>query len=519
MSIFKSYFETNQLALLFGAALFFIASIYFHLKDKNGFSIAFLMLAGFLIFMFGAMLDPFLNIWDERFHALAAKNLMNHPLMPTLYDDPIVDMPYDRWDRFHIWIHKQPLFLWMIALSFKLFGINELSLRLPDVVLSTLVIFAIYRMGRLTAGTRVGYLAAVLSISNLYLLELLAGRQVLEHNDLIFTMFITFSFWSLIEYRHSKWRGWIVLIGIFSGFAILTKWLVGLLVYLAWASIKVIEKNFSMRKNFDILISLLITILIALPWQILTMLWYPQEAAISNKFNVLHYKIPLDGHAGDFWFHINMIDDFFGVLAPFLVIPAFIALHKSMKDRNLFWSYNVVIITVILFFSFAATKMPSFTFITAALFALAFAALINSLLNFIEKGFKNHRIAKVIIGFVIFLLVIARFDIEFLQERHTLWRVENHYSRTQIHNKKIFQNLNLPPNAVIFNVKGRHYVEAMFYTGLSAYNIIPDSSQVEKLTEKGRVVAIFKTIETKDLTYLQNKNNLIWLNDELMQCD
>jgi len=35
--------------------------------------------------IFAAMLDPFLNTWDEQFHALVAKNMMANPFKPMLY--------------------------------------------------------------------------------------------------------------------------------------------------------------------------------------------------------------------------------------------------------------------------------------------------------------------------------------------------------------------------------------------------------------------------------------------------
>ena len=120
MFVLKIYFDNTQVTLLSAAGIFFILSLILHLNRKDKLSILFLGLTAISVFSFSALLDPFLNIWDERFHALVAKNLMNHPLMPTLYDNPVVNMAYDRWDRYHIWLHKQPLFLWQIALSFKL---------------------------------------------------------------------------------------------------------------------------------------------------------------------------------------------------------------------------------------------------------------------------------------------------------------------------------------------------------------------------------------------------------------
>jgi len=119
MSITTTYFDSTQLLMLCLAGSFFLASLFFQTSKRYKLSFVFLGLTAFSLFSFAALLDPFLNIWDERFHALVAKNLIDHPLMPTLYDDPVVDMLYDRWDRWHIWLHKQPLFLWQIALSFS----------------------------------------------------------------------------------------------------------------------------------------------------------------------------------------------------------------------------------------------------------------------------------------------------------------------------------------------------------------------------------------------------------------
>jgi hypothetical protein len=57
--------------------------------------------------------------------------------------------------------------------------------------------------------------------------ELIAGRQALDHNDFSFLTYISLSVWSFIEYQHSGKKIWIFLIGLFSGMAILCKWLVG----------------------------------------------------------------------------------------------------------------------------------------------------------------------------------------------------------------------------------------------------------------------------------------------------
>ena len=113
-------------------------------------------------------------------------------------------MDYNKWDRYIIWLHKQPLFLWQIALSFKIFGVSEFTLRLPSVLLGTVFVLITYRSGKLLIDHNVGYVAGLLLITTIYILELVAGRQQLDHNDIAFLVYVSLSIWSFIEYYYSK---------------------------------------------------------------------------------------------------------------------------------------------------------------------------------------------------------------------------------------------------------------------------------------------------------------------------
>lgn len=519
MSFFNSYFSDIQITLLMLGSVFFLLSIIMHLKNKERLLIVFLGLTAVCIFSFSALLDPFLNLWDERFHALVGKNLMSHPLMPTLYDDPIVNTSYDGWDKSHIWLHKQPLFLWQIALSFKIFGVSEFSLRIPSIILCTILVLITYRSGKLLVNRQVGYVSALLMISTIYLLELIAGRQELEHNDIAFLTYTSLSIWSLIEYRYSNKKVWIYLIGLFSGMAVLCKWLVGLLVYFAWFVLRITQKKFKFSENKDILISLFITILIFMPWQILTFLWYPAEAMSAFKYNSLHFTVAIEGHGGDFWYHFDMINKIYGKLASLLIIPAFAVFYKNGNDKKLIGSLFATAIVVYLFFSLAATKMPSFTIIVSMIVFIAFASLFDYIINYINRYVKNSNIRNLVFSVSVIAVVLLRFDVEFLQEKHTLWKDNNQCTRMLAHNKEVFKSLDLPPNTVLFNVKGRHYIEAMFYTGLPAYNFVPSFEQYQDLKNQKRNIAIFtgNNIEIPD--YLINDTTTIFINKEIKGYD
>jgi|SRR5688572_15469586 len=112
------YFDKSQIWLFVLSIAFLGVSYYYHSRSKTKMLLVFLSIGAFLMFSFGACLDHFINVWDERFHALVAKNMMNHFFIPTLYDETALNMVYEPWDRFHIWLQKQPLFLWQITSSF-----------------------------------------------------------------------------------------------------------------------------------------------------------------------------------------------------------------------------------------------------------------------------------------------------------------------------------------------------------------------------------------------------------------
>jgi 4-amino-4-deoxy-L-arabinose transferase len=515
MSLTTTYFDNTQLLMLGLAGFFFLASLFFQTSKRYKLSFVFLGLTAFFLFSFAALLDPFLNIWDERFHALVAKNLMNHPLMPTLYDDPVVDMLYDRWDRWHVWLHKQPLFLWQIALSFKLFGISEFTLRLPNIVLSTVLVMITYRSGRLLVNHKVGFLAGTLLLSTMYITELVAGRQSLEHNDIAFLAYVSLSIWSFIEYYYSNNKRWIILIGLFSGMAILCKWLVGLLVYLGWFILRVQQKKYSLPANKDLITAFLITVIIAAPWQILTFLWYPSEAAHALEYNSLHFTVPIEGHRGDFWYHFDVFNTIYGRVASFLIVPSFYVLMKWCNDKKLYFSLLGMVLAVFLFFSLAATKMPSFTLAVAMLVFIAFAALFYGILEFIAKYVKSKGLKVFIFIASVLIITLLKYDIEVIQENHTLWKESNTHTRMMMHNKAVFQSLELPANTVLFNVRGRHYIEAMFYTGLPAYSFLPSIEQYEDMKSKNRKIAVFKPVNLELPIYLADDTEVITIDTEL----
>jgi 4-amino-4-deoxy-L-arabinose transferase len=504
-----------QIICLISSCIFLTAAIISFIYSKEKLIYLFLFLAAFSAFCFAALLDPFLNLWDERYHALVAKNLASHPLIPTLYEDPVLQQNYSGWYNSIIWIHKQPLFLWQIALSYKLFGSSELAVRLPSIILGSFLVLITFRTGSLLVNRNTGFFAAVFLISSFYLSELINGRQCLDHNDVAFLAYISFSIWSLVEYRYSGQKKWIILTGIFSGMAILCKWLVGLLVYLGWFAFKILGKNFKVSGYKDILFSLLITALVALPWQIYTFIRFPLEATLAHDYNARHFLEALEGHTGEFWYHFQIINAHYGPYTFILIIPAFIAFYLRIKNKKNFFSIMTMIAATYLFFTVAKTKMPSFTFIAAMMIFIALGSLTDWIRETLSKSFTNKWAGHAIFLLMIGILVFVRFDYNRYQKVH-LDSIENQYSSAMKHNKQVFTSLDLPENAVLLNVSGTHFIEAMYYTGLPSYNYIPTEMQYVDLKKKGKVAAVFMP-ESILPDYMVNDPGLIVINAKVIE--
>ena len=169
----STHFKPIDLSILVCSLIFIISSFILFRKERYKASVILLTLGAFAARFFVAHLDPFLHLWDEAIHALVAKNMMTHPFTPMLYVQDILPTNDNQYIGANIWMHKPPLFLWLMAISLKIFGVNEMGVRMPSLILSSLIIPMIYRIGKLTVNERAGYYSAFLFTLSCYFLKIL----------------------------------------------------------------------------------------------------------------------------------------------------------------------------------------------------------------------------------------------------------------------------------------------------------------------------------------------------------
>ena len=503
---FLNYFDSSNLILLVVGLIILTASVsVFEMLHKTRLSLVLLFFAGIFICSFMAMLDPFLNSWDEQFHALVAKNLLSHPFIPTLYDKTPIPYDYTNWTSNHVWLHKQPLFLWQIAISLKLFGLNEFAVRVPSIIMMSIVPLFIYRIGKNCLNNQIGYYGALLFSTSFFVHDLVTGFPASDHNDIAFVFYVIGSIWCWTEYTQSNKKFWLVLIGIFSGGAVLVKWLTGLLVYSGW-SLSILfnkEKRRSIQSYQDIFLSFVICLCVFLPWQVYITRMFPLESSYEYSLNSKHFTNVVELHSGDYWYYFNNLRKLYGEgdLVPYFVIFTLVIFFRSVKASVYRISFFTYVAIVYVFFSLAETKMISFCFIVSPIILLSIGNIIYHLKSYINSLVKKQKYANSIFIVLLCFILYGNLDLHQIAYKHTMFINPNdNDKRIEKINDAIFikslKGKLVSEDYIIFNCKPERDISIRFYTNYIAYRV-PLSYENYLLLKKNR-----RQIATIDDGYL-----------------
>lgn len=441
-------------------------------------AILLIVLCGFLLRLFAGF-DLYLHPWDERFHALVAKNLIEHPLLPTLYEHPLLQYNYRNWAGNYVWLHKQPLPLWTMASSMKLFGINEIALRLPSIILSTIGIYLTFYIGQMLFNRTVGFIAAFFYSINGLIILITTGRKATDHPDLFHLFFVELAVFLVIYYRDTRKNAVNILIGLALGAAILCKWLTALIVLPIWF-ILMREKEPYPKLVRSLGVILFFCVIVFLPWQIYIHKAFPLEAGWENSFNIRHITEGLDGHSGPFYYNFKIMLNTFGAFIYIPVVWFLVATVRNFKDERLA-AIAVWFLIPYLFFTCVKTKMLAYTLFAAPSVFIILGLFMDHALKR-TATFKNRRMATTLL-ILMFLVPALLYSFKAIKpfkrmDRNRSWAIE-------------LRNLDktiLDKNTVIFN--SDHPIEAMFYSSFTAYQGLPTAEQVTELTQRGYKIYI-----------------------------
>lgn len=444
--------------------------------------IGLVLLAAFLIRM-DAGWTRSLHEWDERFHALVAKNLLADPLKPTLYRSPAIEYDVDDWTANHVWLHKPPGALWLMAGSMAVFGVNEIAMRLPGVLLSCAAVWLTFLVGRLLFTPGIALLAAGFQAVNGFLVALAAGRRVADHVDTALIACVELGVWAALSHARNRRVPMLLLCGVALGAGLLTKSLPALLIVPVAFVIFVQQESIS-RAMARCAVITITGAVVAAPWMLYIWTAFPGEAAAAGLYTLLHVSQTLEGHDPRPFAYLMEMPRFFGELVwiPLAAVAVAAARGRASGLRTLLVWVAVPYVT----FSVARTQLPGYVMPAApALFLIQayFWCDVRRRLQALPRGGWQR---PATIALLILLTALpARY---LLEPTGSLERRDRNPAAFR-EMRTLESRLQLP-DAVIFNMPMP--IEAMFYSPYTAYGQMPTDDQVRSLTAQGRAVVIYE---------------------------
>ncbi len=305
---------------------------------------------------------------------------------------------------------KPPLFIWMQALSMKVFGINEFAARFPNAICGIVTLLVLFRLGRSILNSKLGLLWVLLyACSILPFIYFKSGIIDPWFNLFIFLGIYTISSFTRSNDMSRRYQ-FVGLSALFIGLAILSKGPVALLVFGFVTVIYFIVKKFKVIFNVrQVILFLIISLFVGGFWFILQML----NGNLGIVKDFLVYQVRLfqtkdAGHGGFLFYHFVVL--FIGVFPA--SIYAFLYFKRFQKDERLvffeFKTWMVILLwTVLILFTIVKTKIIHYS--SLAYFPLTFIAAfyIYKLLEQKESLPKWIKIMVLSLGFVWSLIVVV----------------------------------------------------------------------------------------------------------------
>ena len=256
------------------------------------------------------------------------------------------------------YLEKAPLLYWSTASSFILFGPQDWAARLPLAIYALALFLTTYAIGRrMFASEMAGFYAALILLTSFGIF--IYSRILIP--DVIVCLWISLSmlmFWKSLE-QPSRATAW--------GFAaacalnVLTKGLIGIVFPLAIVVILLLlQRNLGHLRRWHPLSSLLVFLLIALPWHIAAGIANPSQGQVRGFFwfyfineQVLRYlnrRVPRD-------YDTVPLLLFWGLLVVWLAPWIAFVFRALGSVRNQAWTFlSIWAACVMVFFSFSTRQ-------------------------------------------------------------------------------------------------------------------------------------------------------------------
>jgi outer membrane protein assembly factor BamB len=290
------------------------------------------------------------------------------------------------------YIAKPPLMMWLMSLSYQVFGVNNFATRFWSPVFGMLSLVLVFFLGKQLYNRRVGLLAALVFGTFLTFYEL--STHAMTDGPLVFFVLGSMYFLFLSESAAENSSRYLILGGLFFGLALMTKQIQALVIPLIGFFYFILTKkkvSFLWVKRFALFCG--VGFLVFSPWLIYMVLRFGSDfwQVYFMYHGVSRVVGTIEEHAGGYLFYFNYLvsseNALWVVLLPFAVgLCAFNAVFKRSKGDTFILVWMT---TVLALFTLAQTKINWYILPAFPAFAVAISNLLYQLLKRIQISIRQ----------------------------------------------------------------------------------------------------------------------------------
>lgn len=294
---------------------------------------------------------PFWDL-DEAKHAVVAKEMVQGGdwIVPRFNHEPFFDKPI--------------LHYWLAAAGFRLFGMNEAAARLPSALLGVGLVLLTYVLGRMVRGPVVGFWAAAVFATCMETVVL--SRTIVHDQSLCFFTTLTLVlFYAGLRDERRRTRCYL---GAYAaaGVAVLAKGPVGALLpaMVAFLYALVQGRLLETLRSARLLAGIPVLLAVAAPWYVAVSLQNPDFGGhFFLTQNVMRFVSQEARHSEAFYFYIPvLLAGVFPWTFILLVCAGWLARMKRAVWRSDLGFPLIWAVSILLFFSAASSKLPTYIF-------------------------------------------------------------------------------------------------------------------------------------------------------------
>lgn len=258
-----------------------------------------------------------------------------------------------------IFFEKPPLYYWLAALNFRLFGVNPFAARLPAALLAIATILLTTMIGARVWGKRAGFLAGLALATSLQMAMI--GRMGIM--DVPLTFLIAAAILAYAQWRRHGRPLAAALFGLLTGLGFLLKGLAGgLAPTIAIIHALTYQRGRGRLTAPSVVLAIFVFIAIIAPW-FAVMLARHGEAFVDifvKQQHGLRMTQQMQQHGGTIFYYLLLIAVSFFPWVAFL--PTARAPADAANDKQAFWHSLALtwILVVLVPFSLISTKLPGY---------------------------------------------------------------------------------------------------------------------------------------------------------------